>query len=105
LGGAFLLNALLRINTEGNSVGFFDCLIALVVNDALEVVRGILISSSGEAVVPAGEVGIALSITLIQNVDTSSVVGAGLLLLLAVFQDAVVRVAENGDSCGLVTSI
>ena len=104
--GAFLLNALLNVAEGGDSSGLlFLGLVALVVNDALEVVRGILVSPSGEAVVPAGEVGIALAIALIQNIYAPSVINASLLLTLAVFHNALLRASESGQGLSLVASL
>ena len=92
---ALLLNALGGILKGGNGSGLLNGLVALVINDALEVVRGIFVSSPGEAGVPAGQVSVALGVALIQHHDAPPVVGAGLLLLLAVLQDALLGTSED----------
>lgn len=74
--------------------------VAVVLDDAVEVVAGVGVLGSVNAVFPAGEGGVASVVAEVQHSDASSVVFTGLLLVLAVLLDTVLGVGE-GHHCRL----
>jgi hypothetical protein len=99
LAGAFLLNALCGINSgDDKSIQSLHTLVAFVINKAFEVVRSILVSSSCQTAVPAGEVSVALAIAFVQDKHTSSVVEASFFLGFAEFEDTFFRTLIDTDS-------
>ena len=89
LGGAFLLNALLRINTESNSFIFgLNCIEAIVINEAFPEDGGIDITLLGKAGGVAIYVVLALIFTILEGGEALDIFGAGLKRLTAMLLNA-----------------